>query len=219
MRPTISFKTPMKTQFHNKCSGFTLIELVVVLFVFTGITALMLANFPEFANRTTLNIIAQELALTARQAQVYGTSIREATPGSDSFPAYGLNLDFGMFSGDITEYIFFTDTFPDPDGNPITLPNGNSEYDGNLDCGASPECVEKVFLGNEYVVSGICGIRNIGESCIPLVKLDITYLRPSTDAVIWDGTNLYAVARITVKSPAGYTKDVLVWKNGQISIE
>src|SRR3989338_9771847 len=74
--------------------GFSLIEMMVVLTIFGIMTAVVLANLPAFRDKTALDLIAQEIATTIRQAQVYGIGTRSAG-SSSNFSAYGIyfNLD------------------------------------------------------------------------------------------------------------------------------
>ncbi len=54
--------------------GFSLIELIVVTGIFTVITAVVLANNAQFNNSVLLGNAAYDIALSVRQAQVYGLS-------------------------------------------------------------------------------------------------------------------------------------------------
>ena len=57
--------------------GFTLIELMVTLAIFTIMTSVIMANYPGFNNKIALEVLAQDIALSIRQAQVYGISVRQ----------------------------------------------------------------------------------------------------------------------------------------------
>jgi len=62
--------------------GFTLIEFVVILSIFAIMAAVALANFKGFNNDVALNNLAQDIALTIRQAQVFGWSTTSQDTGN-----------------------------------------------------------------------------------------------------------------------------------------
>jgi len=72
--------------------GFTLVEMLVVIGIFSIMTAVALANLPAFRSQVTLDLVAQEVALAVRQAQVFTTGTR-GLPTNYSFPSYGIYLD------------------------------------------------------------------------------------------------------------------------------
>src|SRR3989344_4125727 len=112
----ISFK-------HSRFSssrGFTLIELVVTSAIILLITTFVLFQQTKFNSSTLLRSLTYSMALSVRQAQVYGTSVRESAPGSGFF-AQGYGIYFpGTGAGADTFYLF-------PDIAPS--PNGNGSYD------------------------------------------------------------------------------------------
>ena len=78
-------------------SGFTLIEMMVVVAIFVIATGIVLANLPAFRNKSSLDLTAQEVATGIRQAQVYGAGTRQASTAS-KFPSYGIYFrDNGKF--------------------------------------------------------------------------------------------------------------------------
>ena len=56
--------------------GFTLIELLVVVAIIVVITGLILANSNKFGGQTMLQNLSYDIALSLREAQVYGISVR-----------------------------------------------------------------------------------------------------------------------------------------------
>ncbi len=55
-----------------KHKGFTLIEFIVILSIFAIMAGVALINFNSFRSNVGLNNIAHDIALTVRQAQVFG---------------------------------------------------------------------------------------------------------------------------------------------------
>lgn len=58
----------------NNQQGFSLVEFIVVLVIFSAMAGTSLFNFNEYRNNIEQTNIAQDIALTIRQAQVYGLS-------------------------------------------------------------------------------------------------------------------------------------------------
>jgi hypothetical protein len=200
-------------------SGFTILELIVTLSIFTALTGLLLFNFQTFESRTTLDAVTQEVALAFRQAQVYGVSIHEFQGAQGSvFPPYGVNFDTAFFSGSApTAFVLYADVLPDE--------NGDQEYSGTLDCESSTECTEKIILRQGYTVQTFCGVISPGASCDALSSLDVIFRRPNPEAIILGkytsgGSKLFFIeANVVISAPTGETKTVIVRSSGQISVK
>ncbi|HDQ16662.1 MAG TPA: type II secretion system protein, partial [Candidatus Vogelbacteria bacterium] len=54
-----------------KKRGFTLIEMLVAVAIFFIVTGAILINIPQFRNRVNIDLIAGEVSLYIRSAQVY----------------------------------------------------------------------------------------------------------------------------------------------------
>ena len=76
---------------NNRQAGLTLIELLVVITIVIIMTGVVMANLPAFRSKTELDLIAQEVAITIRQAQVYGVNAKSTGAGS-TFTPYGVNF-------------------------------------------------------------------------------------------------------------------------------
>ena len=74
----------------NNEQGFTLIEFIVVLVIFSIMSGTSLFNYIEYRNNIQTTNVAQDVALTIRQAQVYGIS---ASDGFDSEDVFASNND------------------------------------------------------------------------------------------------------------------------------
>ena len=74
----------------NNEQGFTLIEFIVVLVIFSIMSGTSLFNYNEYRNNIETTNVAQDIALTIRQAQVYGIS---ASDGFDSENVFANNND------------------------------------------------------------------------------------------------------------------------------
>lgn len=186
--------------------GFTLIELLAVTAIITIVSAVVLANNNKFGGSVLLQNLTYDIALSIRQSQVYGISVRSFN-GTFS-AAYGMH--FQAAQGNAAPiYVLFADL----DGNGIYNPG---------------ELVQSTTVGQGYVLSGLCvtpvsGVEQCGTS------LDITFKRPEPDACIsLNGTSPMVngictggmqSARIEVTSPQNQKKNILIEVNGQISVQ
>jgi prepilin-type N-terminal cleavage/methylation domain-containing protein len=69
----------------SRKSGFTLIELMVVLVVFVALTGIMISSQSKFDGTILLNNLAYDIALSIREAQTYGVNVKE-------FSGFGLKI-------------------------------------------------------------------------------------------------------------------------------
>ena len=145
------------------------------------------------------------MALTFRQAQVYGTSVRESAAGSGQFgKSYGVY--FG--SGDTGRYYLFADINND----------GSRAPDGSEDLPA-------YVIRNGFSIKKFCAaITSGGERCsdseAPLTWLAVYFKRPNPDALFsssQSGEN-YSSAYVQLQGLDGTTRRVTVTNTGQISV-
>ncbi|NOY35892.1 MAG: prepilin-type N-terminal cleavage/methylation domain-containing protein [bacterium] len=187
-------------------SGFTLVELLVTMSILVVITSMILANYPKFSGTLALKRTAQEIALTVRQAQVYGLSVREFGAGSGVFPGYGVHFDI---VGSPDTFVLFADI------------NKNKSYDAGDGCGgASTECVQMFKINTGDKISKLCGDeQSFPPGDCSLGQLDIVYLRPTPTVTLEGDGSSFSDADIVVRSPRGEEKKIKVWLSGQIGVE
>ncbi|MCE9541612.1 prepilin-type N-terminal cleavage/methylation domain-containing protein [Candidatus Kaiserbacteria bacterium] len=192
-------------------SGFTLIELMVVTGIMIVISGLMFANNNSFGGTVQLENLAYDMALTVRQAQVYGISVQRFSTNTFA-SAYGVHFSYSVNPTAHDAFYLFADVVAQ-----------NNRYDCADPANATPTTCELVAaetLFSGYRVADLCipktQVRPCGHS-----TLDITFHRPNPDAYITaDSQDVpYESARIYVTSPRGQTKSVIVETNGQISVQ
>jgi prepilin-type N-terminal cleavage/methylation domain-containing protein len=195
--------------------GFTIIELVVTLAIFTIISAITLANFPGVGSRMNLELLANDVALLIRQAQVYGLGIKNV---SGIYPTYGVHVSSA------SSLIFYYNK------------NGPAYYDPT-----NSGMIENYTFGSGETVEEICiGPQNAGPNTTDDVckdftagkkpSLDVAFTRPRPDAhlCIRDTVNDTSCigttagqtnAKIVIDSARGHRRMIVVWNNGQIEVK
>ncbi len=191
------------SSFKDALRGFTLIELLVVAGIITIITLVILAKHGEFNNTVLLRSLAYDMALSVRQAQVYGISVREAQSGEEPF-----DVGYGIYiaSANPTTYVLFEDLDRD------------NLYDGE------EESVEIFTVRRGYGIARFCATLTSGvEKCAPgdLTSLSVAFERPNPDAIIKSDleNDVYASSFIEVESPAGERMRIDIAATGQISVD
>lgn len=181
---------------NEKCQtsgAFTLVELLVSVAIFTLITTVAVFNNAQFNGNVILSNLAYEVALSVRQAQFYGITVKQSS--TNTFDAgYGMNFNIATPSS----YILFEDK-----------PTPNKIYDAG-------EALETYMLRKGNLISRIC--LSQGGTCSSYPSVDISFVRPNPDAFIKYAGSTYSKAEICVSSPSGNKRKVVVESTGQISV-
>jgi prepilin-type N-terminal cleavage/methylation domain-containing protein len=189
--------------------GFTLIELMMVIAIMTIMTGAFLFQNRQFDSTTLLRGLVYKTALTIREAQTYGTSVRIVGTVAAPAPAYGIYISG---TTNIGTYYLFGDRSRSSDGS---------------------EDIETFVLNSNYKINKFCATRSGVTSCSDAggpTTLTILFIRPNSDACFT--TNLfpslclasdvsvdYTQATIQIKSVAsGTTRTITVTNTGQISV-
>ncbi len=133
-------------------AGFTLVELMVVVAIFGVLTTVVLYKNSDFNNSFLLTDVAYDVALTIRQAQVYGLNVKNSGKidigrGLDGFNnGYGVYFERDSSTGGATGNgaVFFADAFTS------SVPLGSKTYD-------SGEELSTLVLSRGYKISRFCG--------------------------------------------------------------
>ncbi len=185
------------TAHSSRVSGFTMIELLITVAIFTVLVGVVLANYRSFTSNTDLVNAGESLVLSIREAQIYGIGSR----GGDSLAicndfscVYGVYVEkgassFRLFSedGELGNQIF--NSSPDETIRVVPFPSGVSVAD--IFCDSSP-----------------CD------------NVSITFKRPDPSATIKNSSGEeYSEAVITVTNANEKSAHVTVTKAGQLSVE
>ncbi|HVT74868.1 MAG TPA: prepilin-type N-terminal cleavage/methylation domain-containing protein [Candidatus Paceibacterota bacterium] len=176
-------------------SGFTLVELLVSIAIFTVITTVAVFNHAQFNGSVLLTNLAYEVALSIRQAQYYGISVKQNS--SQTFDS-GYGVDFNTAAA--TSYSIFEDKT-----------GGSAKiYDG------SDVVVKAYSIAKGNKISRIC----VDGDCTKNV-VDISFIRPEPDAFITANSATspyYGKAEICMQAPQGLKRKITVESTGQISV-
>lgn len=193
--------------------GFTLVELMVTIGIFVFMTSVILSKYNSFGAGTILSNMAYDIALTIRQAQVYGVGVKSA--GNNLFSsAFGVHFDIGN-TGDNTKFILFAD----------------KDLNGVYNKSSGDEDISVYSLKHGAKINIICADMRNETKCKEQTgngnnknSLDITFKRPDPRAIICEDKlsnkceNMYA--QIIISSADGvHIKKVSVTQAGQISVD
>ncbi len=163
-------------------------SLIIVL-----ITSFVLFRQQGFQSATLLRSLSYSIALSVRQAQVYGVSVRESAAGTGVF-AQGYGAYFGNSGlADYSHYLLFADA------------NGDGQY-------TALEELPRFTIGNgrgtDYLIKNWCAHSIVsGDQCgfgtgTTITTLTVYFRRPNPDACF--ATSQSPTACATATTPAVY---------------
>ncbi len=204
----------------RRTRGFTLIELLVVCAIIVIITGLLLTRQSKLDSSTLLRSLGYSVALSVRQAQIFGTSIVSTQVGGAPVfpPGYGLHFS----SANPGSYILFAD-----------IAGASGKGNGVYDVG---EEVQTFTLNKGYAIREFCAMQGTIKYCsgsdttgTSITKLDIIFRHPNPDACFSTDTvsndcvpgasSQFSSAYIQIQSTDGTTRSVVVTASGQISVQ
>jgi type II secretory pathway pseudopilin PulG len=174
----------------KKLKGFTLIEVLVIMFIITTLSIVLVVNWRKNEKRYQLQRSAQEVVQNLRKAQ------NMALAGKDTCnqePSCTIPPNYGVYFGKttLTSYVIFADK------------NNNGKYGG----GESAEAVELINLGagTEFMLSA---------------DLDIVFSVPDGFVLINSSLRQGEASLIIKKSGLiRDIKIIKIKKSGQITIQ
>jgi len=191
--------------FKQKNKGFTLVEMLISVGIFTVMSGIILANYPEFRSRSALDNLTAQIAIVFREAQVYGISVREE--GTANFSTgYGVHVD--ITGENKKQLIIFADL------------NKNFIYDSGTD-----SVLETFRLNGGETIADLCApscVGSVGSISTYPDSLTAVFVRPNPDAYFTvDSSPDRTMPSISLKvsnRSGSYSRYVEVYTTGQISV-
>ena len=205
----------------RRSRGFTLIEVIVSIGIFVILLSVVLLKYGDFQGNVLLSNLVYQVALSVRQAQIYGIGVRAS---SGSFQTmYALHFDKAINNS----YVFFAE-----DKNQ-SVAHGLFKYvepvDPDSPLPTEDSIVDTYKLRPGYTLKRICATVNATYVCsddvtpLAITTIDVYFKRPKPDAIIkvYDGAgtlipNTGGSARLEIQA-RGRTRCVTIEKTGQIS--
>ena len=204
-------------------SGFTMAELIMVMAIFSILTAVTVWNYGKFNNNIIMTNMAYEIALSVREAQVFSLGVRGSSTNFDT--RYGVYFNSDP-SANPQNFVFFADRNS----------NGTCEDGANMcsidECISGSECEQLNSLTRGIEVSRVC-VSDAGDIPMDFDTGDcsadgdlineaaVTFERPNPDAFVYDIDNNQTFRNIAVliESGSGAKRAIYIRENGQISVE
>lgn len=195
----------------SKKGGYTLVELMVVVGIFSLLTSIVLFNQAKLNSTILVTNLAYEVGLTVRQAQTYGISVSAANPTGGQFSgAYGL-----YFASSSPSQIFL---FNDANGDGFRT--------------SSAEDVSVYTIQNQrgngvaaLCIDPVAGSKCPGSSAL-VSNVNIVFKRPNPEALLTytNGSGTHYVqqglVQIVLNTPQGDDcRSVFVYQTGAVSVD
>lgn len=202
--------------------GFSIIELVVVITIFAIMSSVTIFNYSSYRQNIEVTNVAQDIALTVRQAQVYGISSTDRIVGTTNLDSpLAADQLFGQSIADITNDHSIRGLTVFPDENKIILfedNNRNFIYDTNdriID--------QRTIISTSVDIVGVkpC-ITEVDCANLQTDRADIVFQRPYPDAYIsfgGDRHDIYGFITIVVGGANGTTSHIQISSVGSISVK
>lgn len=220
----------------NSQAGVTLIEMIVVVGIIAVISSVMIFNYSDFSTNVSIRNLTQEIALSARKAQTYATSVRpvDALNGlsSRTFSGYGISFSTDSSTGGNESFptekrfVLFADTATGGGATPDNI------YEAGASCGnpiVGDECLEVFTIASADRIVCITDDASVSnDACTTAAPVvDISFLRPSPDAYICfkgsvSDTQCFSrpsFVKIVLESAKGLRRGLSIWNTGQISVQ
>ncbi len=226
------------TSIAQRASGFSLVEMMVVLAIISVVTSIALLGQGEFNRSILLTDTAYTVALSLREMQTYGLSSRKfnaiqnagygayvsaTTPGSYVLFADTVDGDTSVDRNTYASSCLFGGT-----GTPESKPGDCIYSFGNPNPSLNDGIVQTYVFTRGFRISSFCGKNGATKYCstdgtTPLTEMNIVFLRSNTETAVLAKRNgvwtPLTSAELYLQSYDGSgTKGICVSRVGQISV-
>jgi len=205
-------KTTLRTR------GMTYVELIVVLAIFSVISAVVVFNYGAFQSKVDVRSLASDIALKIVEAQK--SSLAGKLPPAGYVPLANWKPSYGVYFNSATtadtdtiifnkKFLYFVDL------------NQDKVRGGNTACTAvaGNECLEKILIPKGNTISLIQTF--VGSTPTTRTDLTATFSRVDSDVKFSSGGALLSnisYVEITITSPKGSSAKVRLYTYGRIQI-
>jgi Tfp pilus assembly protein FimT len=204
--------------------GVTLVELVVVIFIFMILTSITIFNYGKFRSSLSIQNLADDIALSIRRAQGFAIGVRGT--GGTFTPGYGIHFtaksDTAKYKGSNKSFILFVDM--------DTIPNKKYDYDSSGVCGnptVGNECLELLSITSADNIDSIF-LNDYATSISSSDTVDILFKRPIPEPIFChrylglgscDPAPISSIKiRISTDADPSIYKSITIFNNGQINV-
>ncbi|MCC7160336.1 type II secretion system protein [Candidatus Nomurabacteria bacterium] len=202
--------TNFKFVIRNCKKGMTYVELIVVLGIFSMLSAVAIFNYGDFQSNVDIKNLASDVATKVVEAQK--ASMSGVLPQSGGYeknwkPSYGVYFDT---ASDAASFIYFAD-----------LNQDNLFGDADSSCSFGGECIDKINItkGNSIATLGVVYEGDDAVNCVD--NLTISFKRPNSSAVLVSNKEILrgvSYAQVTLTSPKGKTSNIKLYTSGRIQV-
>jgi type II secretory pathway pseudopilin PulG len=198
-----------KSRKQRNFFGYTIIELLVTIGIFSLISSIVLVNYPKLSEQLSVSQTAHEIALAFREAKTYALAVRQF--GGSYQVGYGVHFD----KATPENFILYA--------APL---NTSNKCNSGVNCvrgSVATYDVDTFTMKSGIQIMSICDTTT-GTICYE--KLDVAYVRPDpivyiigTDVGGTPSPQSLTSIRIKVRTPGGQEKSIDIWSTGQISVQ
>ena len=201
-------------------AGMTYVELIVVLSIFSVLSAIVLFNYGTFQSKVDIKSLASDIAIKIVEAQKASLSGKLPPAGytPTTVPASAWKPAYGVYFNSLTtvdggdgiylnkKFIYFTDL------------NNSGLLDGSTSCGG--ECLEKTTITKGNYISGI--VEVIGGVPSSIDNLTATFSRINSGVIMSSSSvalpSNVSYVQINIASPAGATAIITLYPSGRVQV-
>ncbi len=210
----------------NLMSGFTLVELMVVISIFMVISSLVIFNYGDFRSKVSLQNLTDDIALSVRKAQSFAIGARAI--GTDFSNSYGVHFALNTnlptpLAGSNKSFLMFSsiDKVYDDSGRSVCGDGASTSIN---------ECVELFKITTADIIKSIKSSDGTIATSGSSSSLDISFTRPNPRAYFCFKPNGATTCSLNVTSvdiivsnglsgTKEKTRTISVQNTGQISIQ
>jgi type II secretory pathway pseudopilin PulG len=198
-------------------AGMTYVELIVVLSIFSIMSAIVLFNHDKFQGKVDVKNLASDIGLKIIEAQKSSLNgkfppiLQQAIIEDINTwkPSYGTYFNINPITEN-KSFIYFVDL------------DRNNIIDSTNCIAVSQECLERIDITKGSYISNLDVFYKNDATPYPVNDFTFSFVRPNSEAVIKSSTVFtgeVSYAQLTIKSVQGASAIIKVYRSGRIEIK